>query len=139
VSGAAYVFGRSNGSWNLKAYLKADNAKTGDIFGTAITIHGDRIAVGAPEESTGLSPDRADNSGSVYLFERADDTWAQAHYLKAPNGRANGRFGGAVSLSTAGLLVGAIGDTITTPGPRDHVPDPSEETFVGTSGAAYLY
>ncbi|TKB67085.1 MAG: hypothetical protein E8D47_04635 [Nitrospira sp.] len=77
-SGAVYVFGRTSGAWRQDAYLKASNTGSGDMFGSAISLAGDSLAVGAPEEDgagTGINPgitseadNSAANSGGVYVF-----------------------------------------------------------------------
>jgi hypothetical protein len=76
VSGAAYFFVRAaNGVWSQRAYLKASNTNSPDIFGVSVAVSGDLLAVGAPQESsgaTGVNGDQADNSepgaGAAYLF-----------------------------------------------------------------------
>ena len=50
----------STGNWKFN-YLKA-----GDLFGQAVAIDGDRIAVGAP----GDDGDSGGNTGAVYIFRR---------------------------------------------------------------------
>ena len=39
-SGAVYVFTHEDGRWNQQAYLKADNAETGDVFGGSVSLNG---------------------------------------------------------------------------------------------------
>jgi hypothetical protein len=51
-SGAAYVFVRSGANWTREAYFKASNAATGDRFGQSVSISGDTIVVGAPQEDS---------------------------------------------------------------------------------------
>ena len=77
-SGAAYVFVRDDlGQWMEEAYLKASNADDSDLFGGQVSISGDTIAIGVPNENsngTGVNGDQsnndANNSGAVYLFDR---------------------------------------------------------------------
>jgi len=52
--------------------LKASNADAGDRFGTAVSVSGGRITVGAHEEDgNGSSPDNdgATQAGAAYVFE----------------------------------------------------------------------
>jgi len=77
--GAVYVFQRSIGTWQRKAYVKASNTGSTDSFSSvALNIDGDTLAVGAYIEdgSTKLInnslTDQTDNnavdSGAVYLY-----------------------------------------------------------------------
>ena len=52
ISGAAYVFVRSGANWTREAYFKASNAAAGDRFGQSVSISGDTIVVGAPQEDS---------------------------------------------------------------------------------------
>lgn len=113
-SGAVYVFGRIDGAWSQRAYLKSDNSDVGDNFGgsLAMSADGNTLAVGvAFEDSNGT---KADNSlldaGAAYVFVRApDDTWSQQAYLKASNAGTQDYFGNSIALSADGntLAVGA--------------------------------
>jgi hypothetical protein len=74
-SGAAYVFTFDGTSWVQEAYLKASNTNGADLFGRAVSISGNRIAVGATGEAsaaTGVNGNEADNtatsSGAVYIY-----------------------------------------------------------------------
>jgi hypothetical protein len=77
VSGAAYLFSNSSGSWAQRAYIKAPNTDAVDYFGIAIALasDGSMLAVGAEQEksnATGINGDQTDNSasyaGAVYLY-----------------------------------------------------------------------
>jgi hypothetical protein len=141
-SGAAYVFVRTGTSWTQQAYLKASNTDSDDQFGSAVAVHGDRIAVGSGLEdsgATGVGGDETDNSaeesGAVYLFERAGTTWSQVAYLKASNTDALDRFGSAVSLEGDTLVVGALGEDGVSTGLNG---DPLDNSGAG-AGAAYVF
>jgi hypothetical protein len=142
ISGAAYVFTRSGGTWSQQAYLKASNTDAGDQFGFSVAISGDTIVVGANgEDSTasGVNGNQADNSGlspgAAYVFTRSGGTWSQQAYLKASNPGNLDAFGSAVGIS---------GDTITVGAPLER----SAATGVGgdqldnsasQSGAGYVF
>ncbi len=75
-SGATYVFVRDGASvWSQQAYLKASNTGANDFFGYSVSVSGDTVVVGAPEEDsndTDVNGDQADNSadetGATYVF-----------------------------------------------------------------------
>jgi hypothetical protein len=111
-AGAVYVYRRSD----LKApphYIKAPNAGEGDLFGFALSISGDWLAVGAPAQDGGDPDDSADTSapmsGAVYLYrydaERNEFVFRQ--YVKAPRIHTEDAFGTAVSIEGDLLAVGA--------------------------------
>ncbi len=113
LSGAAYVFNRSEGTWRQDAFIKASNTDAGDFFGASVDISGDALVVGSwweASDSTGVNGDESDNSkpfaGAVYLYSRSSGNWTQQAYLKPSN--SAGEFGGAVSISGDTVAVGAI-------------------------------
>ncbi len=127
AAGAAYVFERqSDGSWNEVAILHASDAQFGDIFGNAVSISGDFLAVGAPFEDGG-SGDPLASKGAVYIFERqSNGSWAEVTALRASDGEASDFFGTPVSISGDILLVGVTGDT-------------GETNTLSGAGAVYAY
>ncbi len=118
-SGAAYVFVRTSGNWAQQAYLKAPNTLPGYHFGLSVSINGDTVVVGAPQEDsnqttitngTSASPDNsATNAGAAYVFVRSGTTWSQQAYLKAPNAEAWDMFGTSVAVSNDTIVIGASG------------------------------
>ncbi|MCI0388648.1 MAG: hypothetical protein MOB07_07755 [Acidobacteria bacterium] len=103
--GAVYVFVRSGGTWIQQARLVAGDGAANDFFGSSVSISGNRVAVGSPEDEIGGK--RA--QGSVTLFYRSGTTWSLEKVLTANDGAALDRFGFSVSLSEDQVLVGAAG------------------------------
>jgi hypothetical protein len=142
ASGAAYVFVRTGTTWVQEAYLKASNTGVEDRFGSAVTVSGDWIAVGAPAErsaATGINGNQLDNSsveaGAVYLFRRTGSAWAQQAYVKASNTDAQDAFGAAVALSGNTLVVGAAGEQSQATGVNgDQLNNGAKQ-----AGAAYVF
>jgi hypothetical protein len=147
-SGAAYVFRRSGAAWTQEAYLKASNTGQNDHFGGSVAISGDAVAVGAADEGSaatgvnGSSPGQGDNSlssaGAVYVFRRAEATWAQEAYVKASNTGASDLFGGSIALSGDTLVVGAKGEDSAATGVDGTAPGPDDNSRPD-SGAAYVF
>jgi uncharacterized repeat protein (TIGR01451 family) len=113
-SGAAYVYASSGGVWGLQAYLKASNTDAQDQFGTAVSVSGDTVAVGAIWEdsnATGINGDQTDNSlsnsGAAYVFVRSGSLWSQQAYIKASDPTANSQFGAPLGLDGDTLVVGS--------------------------------
>ena len=52
-SGAAYVFGQGGGVWGELVYIKAIEPTAGEEFGSAVTVDGRRVAIGARQDNVG--------------------------------------------------------------------------------------
>jgi len=113
------VFSRSGTTWTQQAYLKAASTDAGDHFGSAIAVHGDTVAVGAPGDDG--PQNGSPESGAVFVFTRVNGAWNQQTYLR-PATSAPGDYLGesGLSLWEDTLLAGA--------GSED-----------GGRGAAYLF
>jgi hypothetical protein len=104
-SGSAYVFERTGGSWNQVAKLTPADGAASDEFATSVAISGNYAIAGAHYHD-----DNEINSGSAYVFERADGNWSQAAKLTAGDGALNDYFGIAVAISGSCAIVGASFD-----------------------------
>lgn len=142
LSGAAYVFRRTNGVWAQEAYIKASNSEWGDGFGSSIAIDGDTMVIGSREEdssATGVNGNQADNSASVsgaaYVFVRSGTTWTQQAYLKASNTDSGDHFGVDVDISGDTIVVGAWLEDSNATGVNGDDTDDS----ASASGAAYVF
>ncbi len=76
-AGAAYLFARTSGGWQMQKYIKASNTGSNDFFGSsaACSADGTTIALGARSESSSalnVGGDQTNNndpvSGAVYLY-----------------------------------------------------------------------
>jgi hypothetical protein len=141
-AGAVYVFRRSGTTWSQEAYVKASNTASLQLFGAAVAISGDTLAVGATREAssaTGVGGSQtstgAIGSGAVYVFARTGKTWQQQAYVKASNTRTNANFGNAIALVGDTLAVGAPGETSGSIG----VDGNQADTGVLEAGAAYVF
>jgi hypothetical protein len=142
VSGAAYVFTRSGGTWTQQAYLKASNTDSDDQFGISVGLSGNTVVIGAPYEAsaaTGVGGDQADNSapysGAAYVFTRSGSTWAQQAYLKASNTGWNDEFGRSVAVSGDTVVIGAPYEDSNATGVNGNQADNS----LGFAGTAYVF
>jgi hypothetical protein len=105
-AGAAYVYTLSGATWGLEGKLEppSQGAHLVHDFGAAVSLDGDYALVGNPSDHI---PDPG--SGSACLFKRTGSRWT----LVPPVLRATSNvywfayFGRAVSVSDAGVFVGA--------------------------------
>ncbi len=148
ASGAAYVFERGETGWRQEAFIKASNAAPDDLFGYAVSLVGDLLAVGAPEEdsdATGVDGDAANDAmpgcGAVYLFEFDGKRWTEVAYLKPSQPAVAANFGHSVAIQRDGALagkrivVGAYHDPSSAVGvnPAKH------DDAAPSSGAVYVF
>ena len=143
ISGAAYVFTRSTGTWSQQAYLKASNTGANDNFGWSVAISQDVIVVGAYLESSnalGVDGNQADNSsggsGAAFVFGRSGSIWSQQAYLKASNTEASDFFGYSVAVSGGTIISGANQEDSVNSGINSV---PNDTGTADESGAAYIF
>lgn len=142
-AGAAYVFIRDTaGTWTQQAYLKASQADAGGNFGTSVSVDGDLIAVGAPNErvtAVGVAGDPLEHSfgqaGVAYLFNRNLGSWTQMPSFQASSPGENDRLGTAIALSGTTVAVSAPGEDSAATTVNG---DQSDDSAAG-SGAVYVF
>ncbi|WP_437814035.1 cadherin-like beta sandwich domain-containing protein [Sorangium sp. So ce1078] len=141
-AGAVYIFRRNGAAWSQEAYLKASNTGAHDRFGSAVTLDGDTLVVGAPGEDSGAtgvagaqSNNAASQAGAAYVFTRTGATWTQQAYLKASNTGAGDAFGTSVAISGDTLAVSATGEGSAATG----VNGAQADNAAPGSGAVYVF
>ena len=138
-SGAVYVFTRTNKTWAQQAYIKATNTDDFDLFGGAVALSGNTLAVGAVGEDTnqpgvngnGQNDNSAPQSGAVYVFTRTGGEWTQEAFIKSSNPENFDGFGTSLTLSENTLAVGA-------PGEDSGFPEEQADNSASGSGAVYV-
>ena len=110
AEGAAYVFVEPAGGWaataNPTATLTAPMPEEADHFGQSVSIDGDTIAVGAPEDDHHKGAD----AGSVYIFTKPAGGWGStstAAHLTGERGTANHLLGYSVDMDGDTVIAGA--------------------------------
>jgi hypothetical protein len=113
-AGAAYVFDRDNGgadNWGEVSQLLASDGGDDDLFGSSVSIDGDRVVVGAPGHDLTVTDTAA---GAAYVYGRdtgGADNWGQVTKLSGSGTSKNDEFGLAVSVDGDNVLVGSHSDT----------------------------
>jgi hypothetical protein len=112
-AGAAYIFKRTNTSWQQEAKILASDAQANDYFGFSVDINfdGTTAIIGAFYEDGGAG-DPYNGAGAAYIFTRSVNTWTQQQQLHSttPNPSNIGQFGHSVSINDDGNIA-AIGAT----------------------------
>ncbi len=109
--GCAYVFARSGATWAQQAKLFASDGDSLALFGCAVAITGDYIAVGARWADTPAGF----GAGSAYLFQRSGSVWTQQAKLLASDGAEYDDFGWSVAITSGTVVVGAPDDDAPWP------------------------
>jgi hypothetical protein len=109
-SGSAYAYGFDGMSWVPEDKLVASDGADGDLFGTALSLSGDVVVVGAY-----LDDDAGPDSGSAYVFGFDGMNWLEDQKLVASDGDAGDFFGAAVAASSDTIVVGAQHDDDVAP------------------------
>ena len=97
--GAAYVFTKTDGIWNLAATLTASDGTTFDHFGERVALSGNIAAIGAYQAGG--------SKGAVYVFSGSGSHWTQKARLVADDGAANDCLGWSVAATGQTVLAGA--------------------------------
>jgi photosystem II stability/assembly factor-like uncharacterized protein len=121
--GAAYVYKLFGSNWQLKQIIRASNLGADDNFGSSVSIDGNRIIIGSPNEQG--PTDSLTSSGAAYVFITTDggNTWTQEAILRASDLSNSSIFGTSVSISNVTVAIGA----------------PGESAIASGSGAAYVF
>lgn len=88
----------------LKAYVKSPNPEPNALFGTSVSILGDRMIVGAPSSGPPF--------GRVAVFERTGDEWSFVQEIDTPRlsgGATDGLFAWSVASAETFFVVGSLG------------------------------
>lgn len=106
-AGCAFVYDLTGATPTVPTHtLNNPTPVTGDRFGNAVAISGDRVVVGAVLDDTG-----AINTGSAYIYDLTSGTpTVPIHTLNNPAPAPLDFFGNAVAISGTRVLVGAYLD-----------------------------
>lgn len=119
--GVVYIFRREQGMWGLDETLFPSNgnamiieqsfhvqdgsrskALSGEMFGFAVAISGDLLAVSAPHND-----EYSSHAGCVYVFRHVHNRWDQIKKLLAHDAKENDRFGHTLDIDNSRVIVGA--------------------------------
>lgn len=98
AAGSVYVFERVSSNWIQAQKLVATPTITNAIFGSSISLDGDRMMIGARQESS---------MGAAYVFERVAGVWSQTARLQGSDVALFDQFGQAVAVHGDTALVGS--------------------------------
>ncbi len=100
-AGSVYVFERVGSNWIEVQKLVSTPTVSNANFGTSISLDGNRMLIGARQESS---------VGAAYVFERVAGVWSQTARLQASDGVLFDFFGQEVALHGNTAIVGSAAD-----------------------------
>lgn len=105
-AGSAYLFTFDGSDWQQEAKLLPTGATplNGATFGWSVGLAGETAVIGAPN---GEGVEDVEESGLAFLYEYDGADWLEADTLTASDAAAFDHLGTAVSVTAAGVLVGA--------------------------------
>ena len=106
-SGSVYVFKREGPNWMDQAKLTALDRESFAHFGSSVSINGDYIIVGVPNDDDHYM---GRDSGSAYIFELDGTEWMQRAKLTALDAAYDDFFGTSVAIDGDYAIVGAPDD-----------------------------
>jgi uncharacterized repeat protein (TIGR01451 family) len=103
-SGTVHVFTRTNATtWSRQQKINPPSAANNDLFGNAVAISGNTLAIAALRDDETSATD----SGAVYIFTRSVSEWTLQQRINASDPTNNAGFGRSVALDGDTLIVGA--------------------------------
>ena len=100
--GSLQIFLSTETGWVQHQKLTANDAESGDQFGTTLAVSGDYAVVGAPRKD-GVGR----NSGAAYIIRRQGTEWVEQAKLLASDETRADYFGTSVAIDGDTVLVGA--------------------------------
>lgn len=131
-TGSAYVFSRTEDSWEFETKLRPVKRTEAGEFGMSVSIaaDGSTLIVGGPKETN------ADGmrSGVAHIYVKTEDSWTERTAIAPDTGRKKEEFGENVAISNTGeiALVGA---------PHHYLEEQGSDMVKtkGGSGSAYIF
>jgi hypothetical protein len=147
--GAAHLASKRSGGWAIDSCVNPLSGEPVVLFGLDVAVSNERLAVGAPWDSSAFVEDPTDDAlkyaGAVYTYERDPDGLGPPRYLKAHVPTAWALFGSDVALHGRTLAVGVPGDAMRIPPPGREWPYPTDPPLEGEEnpppilGSVHLY
>ena len=109
-AGAAYIFLRGSMGWSEQVRLVSSDGTADDQYGSAVTIDGSTISIGAPLADTPLGSE----AGKVYIYEENGPSWAEQVIISLADGTQGDNFGTSLALENTTLVIGATETTANT-------------------------
>ncbi len=92
--GSASIFKYNGSNWIMIKKLTEATGATHDHFGYSVSISGNYVIVGVPDNNGVGGADQ----GSATIYQRVGLGWVKLQYITDPTGNSNDSFGGATAI-----------------------------------------
>ena len=106
TTGRAFLFAKNSGgtnNWGQVAELKSSNPQINASFGVSVSIHSERIIIGADTDNN------FKGRAYVFTFRKSSAQWEEQDVLFDPYGVKGDKFGNSVSMIGDVALIGSPG------------------------------
>ncbi len=100
-AGAVYLLTRGSTNWVGSQKIVASDGSSGDWFGRAVAMEGNRLVVGAHLEGS-------DDRGAAYVFRKESSTWVEEARIQPADLSGGENFGWSVALNEGRIAIGAF-------------------------------
>ncbi|MCG8462965.1 MAG: hypothetical protein MI919_42315, partial [Holophagales bacterium] len=118
LSGRAFLFERNAGgldNWGQIKRFSNPDPVGGDLFGFAVDIDADTVAISAFADNIFVFPLLLLNAGQVFVYQRdqgGPGNWGQVKLLQSSDPQLGGHFGQSLALDGDTLVVGALTEDV---------------------------
>ncbi|MDB6071553.1 MAG: hypothetical protein JWL81_2724 [Verrucomicrobiales bacterium] len=111
-TGLVSTYRRIGSTWQAQGTTGSPFNQTGALFGFSISLHGNRLAVGSPLQNVTVLDGGKTDAGRVDIFTRAGITssWSSQKSYNSTSPETGGRFGFAVAMDDASVVIGEPGN-----------------------------
>jgi len=101
LTGAAFLFARTEGVWSFQQILRPPEDTLGDSFGRSVALNGTTAFVGFH-----TCCDVGNGSGPVYVYTQMEGVWAQQDIVTLSDGTSVDLFNHSIALGDNTALIG---------------------------------
>jgi len=106
ITGSVYIFRYNGSSWALEQEIFASDGVDGDRFGNSVSVHEDKIIIGAYEVDYGGNS----SVGAAYVFKYDGSTWLEKQKMLSVEKGTNDELGRDVFACNDFLMASATGE-----------------------------
>lgn len=100
-----------------------------DQFGYTLSIDSTYMAIGANMRDQDTTEPFASNTGSVYIYQRKNNTWVKIQEINVPDASSGDNFGSSLKMKGDWLYIGSPNNDFDT----------INSNFISNSGSVYVF
>jgi sugar lactone lactonase YvrE len=104
-SGSVQLYRFDGNAWSEEQLIQPTDTGEWDIFGVKLSLHGDRLLVGSPNQDGAVA-----DAGIARLYQFDGSAWSETQRLMASDGEADTAYGNGVDIWGKRMIVSAGSD-----------------------------